>query len=122
MTETLLDIKNENGVVIASIVKQYHDNSDVEPDFYDIFDNDGNCLNEGFPLYSSPSVEQVEIILAKSDLISSFSITSDENIEVLRQTPNNTPINLSFGSEVKMLAPFDLTALDIIMESRFKQP
>lgn len=121
MTETLLDIKNENGVVIASIVKQYHDNSDVEPDFYDIFDKDENCLNEGFPLYKLPTIEQVEIILAQNGIIDEMSITSDENIKVLKQLPNNTPVNLSFGSKVKMLAPFDSTALDIIAKIRFNQ-
>ena len=32
-------------------------------DYYDVFDENGNCVNEGSPFYQLPTVEQIKEIL-----------------------------------------------------------
>lgn len=64
--------------VIIDLIGYYTDNTpEGEHDFFDLFiEDDGDCLNEGDPLYSIPTQKQVEKIYDEF-----MGLDEPENIE-----------------------------------------
>lgn len=102
---------------LVIVEAQYVDASE-QPDFYDVFDNNGTCLNEGNPFYTMPTEGQLEVFLANEGLISHINLKEGESSSLLKSMPVDKVIELTFGSSVKMIAPFEPEAIRLLMKMR----
>ena len=55
--EREITVNNETFTIVA-----YLDEND-EVDFYDVFDDCGNCVNDGYPLYNDPTPNMIRNFL-----------------------------------------------------------
>lgn len=104
---------------LLSIVAQYDDKYDaINPEYYDVFDEDGNCLNEGNPFYIMPTEGQLELLAASHGLTKAIKLSDKEDVALLKA---NISFNTTtfFEPDMKfMKPPFATEALQILASIR----
>lgn len=101
----------------VDVVPQFNAN-EMNPDFYDVFDTNRNCLNEGYPFYTVPTDAQIELLLLQSGLTNKITLREKEHSTLLKRMPCDKVIHTTFGSSVNMIPPFEPEALKILAELR----